>query len=511
MGTAGLSWRSICRATEANEINARENTAKEYHLSHNTLLIVDDEETILKQFEWSFKNDFNMTTAKTVEEALHSLKSDHPSLMLLDLSLSGDPEQLEGFHILETALQINPHIKVIVITGHDEKENALEAIEKGAYDFYAKPVSIDDLKVILKRAAYLVSLEQELERLRTKTHERHEFEGIIAMSPAMLDIFDTVKRVAPTDVSVLITGESGTGKELIARGIHSRSPRRDKSFAPINCGAIPENLLESELFGHEKGSFTGAHSSRPGKFEIADSGTIFLDEIGELPPTLQVKILRFLQDHCIERIGGREPIQVDVRVIAATNRNLQTMLGDGSFREDLYYRINTISIDLPALRERGNDILLLGMHFLNLYNREFAKNVRGFSEAAQGTLTRYSWPGNVRELENRVKRAVIMATGRVIQPEDLDLPNPEEIVEDGTTVSPEAGARLKPDAYEGKTLKAARDEMERNLITGALLRLRGNVSAAAQELDISRPTLHDLLKKFEIDPNSFRPPKDRKR
>ena len=462
------------------------------------LLIVDDEEAILKQLEWAFKKDYRVTTASTEEGALDAIKSKNPDLMILDLSLTGDPDRLEGFYILETALQINPYIKIMVITGHDEKENALRAVELGAYDFFAKPIVIDELTVILKRASYVTGLERGLEALRTRSGERKDFEGIIAMSAPMLDIFETVKRVAPTDVSVLVTGESGTGKELVAKAIHSRSPRRGGPFIPINCGAIPENLLESELFGHEKGSFTGAHVTRPGKFELADGGTIFLDEIGELTQPLQVKILRFLQDQVIERVGGREPKQVDVRIIAATNRDLEEMLETKDFREDLFYRINTIRLDLPPLRERGEDILLLSMYFLNHYNREFSKNIRGFSNNAHATLSGYAWPGNIRELENRIKRAVIMTAGKLIQPEDLDLPYEDEIEEKSR--ADDRGFSVPP----GTSLKQAREETERRLVVGALLRSKGNISAAAKELDISRPTLHDLMKKLDIDPADFK-------
>ncbi len=462
------------------------------------LLIVDDEEAILKQLEWAFKKDYRVTTASTEQEALDVIKAKKPDLMILDLSLTGDPDRLEGFYILEAALQINPYLKIMVITGHDEKENALRAVELGAYDFFAKPIVIDELAVILKRASYVTGLERDLQALRARSGERKDFEGIIAMSAPMLEIFDTVKRVAPTDVSVLITGESGTGKELVAKAIHNRSPRHGGPFIPINCGAIPENLLESELFGHEKGSFTGAHVTRPGKFELADGGTIFLDEIGELTQPLQVKILRFLQDQVIERVGGREPIQVDVRIIAATNRNLEEMLEAKDFREDLFYRINTISLSLPPLRKRGEDILLLSMYFLNHYNREFSKNVRGFSNSAHGTLSGYAWPGNIRELENRIKRAVIMTTGKLIQPEDLDLPYDDELEDDSR-----AGDRGFS-VPAGMTLKQAREETERKLVIGALLRSKGNISAAAKELDISRPTLHDLMKKLDIDPAEFK-------
>ncbi len=462
------------------------------------LLIVDDEEVIRKQLEWAFKKDYRVSTAASEREALETVKAKRPDLMILDLSLTGDPERLEGFYVLEASLQINPLIKIMVMTGHDERENALRAVELGAYDFFAKPIAIDELAVILKRASYVTDLEKDLKSLRARVGERKDFEGIIAMSAPMLDIFDTVKRVAPADVSVLITGESGTGKELIAKAIHRKSPRHDGPFIPINCGAIPENLLESELFGHEKGSFTGAHVTRPGKFELADGGTIFLDEIGELTQPLQVKILRFLQDQVIERVGGREPIQVDVRIIAATNRDLEEMLVEKEFREDLFYRINTISVGLPPLRERGEDIPLLAMYFLNHYNREFSKNIRGYSNSAHSTLARYAWPGNVRELENRVKRAVIMATGKLIQPEDLDLPYEDEL--EGTSRVEEHGLSIPV----GTTLKQAREAAERRIVSDALLRSRGNISAAAKELDVSRPTLHDLMKKLDIDPSAFK-------
>jgi two-component system NtrC family response regulator len=474
-------------------------------MERNTLLIVDDEEAILKQLEWAFKQDFDVVTAASCESALSAVKEHRPGIMILDLSLSPGAARLEGFDVLESALGLIPTLKVIVITGHDERENALEAVGKGAYDFYAKPVVIEELRVLLRRASYLLSLEEELAALRRKGGEGHEFEGIIALSDRMISVFETVKRVAPADVAVLITGESGTGKELVASAVHRRSPRRGKPFVPINCGAIPENLLESELFGHEKGSFTGAHASCPGKFEVADGGSIFLDEIGELPQNLQVKLLRFLQDRMIERIGGRQPIKVDVRIMAATNRDLGAMIAERTFREDLFYRINTISIDLPPLRERGEDILLLAMHFLNRYNREYAKNLRGFGDAAQRALYRYPWPGNVRELENRVKRAVIMAPGKVIRPEDMDLPPADAPPDD-----PAAGASRPGDTASGsaapgaRTLREARDEVERTFVTRALLASAGNVSAAAQELGVSRPTLHDLMKKHGIDPDTFR-------
>ena len=471
-----------------------------------TLLIVDDEESILKQFQWAFKQDFTVLTAQTAGEAIAAVKAKKPGLMVLDLSLTGDPRNIDGLGILEDAILVDPHLKVVVLTGHDERENALKAIDRGAYDFCSKTTPIEELRTILNRAEHLRSLETELFAFKRKEGARHEFEGIVAMSKSMLDVFETVKRVAATDVSILITGESGTGKELIARAIHNRSPRRDNPFVPINCGAIPENLLESELFGHERGSFTGAFETRQGKFETADSGTIFLDEIGELTPPLQVKILRFLQERVIERVGGREPIKVDVRIIAATNRNLDAMLAGQTFREDLFYRINTVSVNLPPLRERRDDILLLATRFLHRYNGEFSRRVRGFGEYAQKTLDLYAWPGNVRELENRVKRGVIMATGKLIQPEDLDLPYPENLRKGASGAEPSGGAG-SDGPFEPMPLKEAREELERRFIAGALIRARGNVSAAAESLEVSRPTLHDLMKKHGIDPEEYRLPK----
>ncbi|MBD3178663.1 MAG: AAA domain-containing protein, partial [Candidatus Latescibacteria bacterium] len=327
-----------------------------------------------------------------------------------------------------------------------------------------------------------------------------EFEGIIGLSPPMRELFMTIEKIAPTDVTVLITGESGTGKELAARAIHSRSTRSGGPFVTINCGAIPENLLESELFGHRKGSFTGAYSDKKGKFEVADGGTLFLDEIGELPQTLQVKLLRFLQDRIIERVGGNRQIQLDVRIIAATNRDLDEMMEQGNFRNDLFYRINTINIILPPLKERGDDILLLAKYFLHKYNRKLKRNISGFSDSAREALYGYPWPGNVRELENRIKRAVIMCSGRSIEVGDLDLESSGEEI----PASGEEGLDSFADAWHRISLKEARSRIERKIISGALIRTSGNISAAAEELDVSRPTLHDLINKYGINADSFR-------
>jgi two-component system NtrC family response regulator len=473
-------------------------------LDQDRLLIVDDEEAILKQLKWAFRNDYDIVTAAGADEAVTAVRKYSPAVMLLDLSLSEDPSTLEGFEVLEASLVIDPRLKAVMITGHDDSENALKAIETGAFDFYSKPIDIDELRVILQRAFHIRSLEEELARLKSGYAPGHEFEGVIGMSDPMLGIFEAVRRIAPTGVSVLITGESGTGKELIARAIHRKSGRQGGPFIPINCGAIPENLLESELFGHEKGSFTGAHATKEGKFETADGGTLFLDEIGELPLPLQVKLLRFLQDRVVERVGGGEPIKVDVRVIAATNRDLEEMIAEKSFREDLFYRINTVRIAMPPLRDRGDDILLLATRFLHRYSSEFSRGMKGFSRAAIEAIHAWSWPGNVRELDNRVKRAVIMAASNLIQPSDLDIPH--EGISDR-----DAEAENAPIDPGGElTLKEARDRLEKGMVLAALLRTSGNVSAAAGELDVSRPTLHDLMKKHGIDASDFRATRDRK-
>ncbi len=473
-------------------------------MAKDRLLIIDDEETILKQLKWAFKNDYDIVTAASAEAAISAVREHSPAVMILDLSLDDNSAVFEGFEVLETALSIDPQLKVVMITGHDDAENALKSIETGAVDFCAKPVDMEKLRVILQRAFYISSLEGELAGLREGYAQGHEFEGIIGMSEPMLGIFEAVRRIAPTGVSVLITGESGTGKELIARAIHSQSTRGQGPFIPINCGAIPENLLESELFGHEKGSFTGAYATKTGKFETADGGTLFLDEIGELPQALQVKLLRFLQDQVIERVGGEAPIQVDVRVIAATNSDLEEMIEEKRFREDLFYRINTVRVSMPPLRDRGDDILLLATRFLHRYNSEFSRGLKGYSRAALAAIHAYRWPGNVRELDNRVKRSVIMAASTLIQPSDLDIP-----YDDGNGGDAAAGTASLDVAGE-MTLKEARDRLEKGMVVAALLHTSGNVSASAGELDVSRPTLHDLMKKHGIDAGDFRAPKDKK-
>jgi two-component system NtrC family response regulator len=367
---------------------------------------------------------------------------------------------------------------VIIITGRGEKENALRAVAQGAYDFFYKPIQLDELKVVLGRAFYLSQLEHEQQALQERL-SGNTFEGMLGICPKMQDIFSIIRKISATDAPVLIMGESGTGKELVARAVHRLSIRKSNPFIVINCGAIPENLLESELFGHEKGSFTGAHVQRKGRIEMAEGGTLFLDEIGELPLSLQVKILRFLQERVVERVGGRELIEVDIRVIAATNRDLKEAMKEGTFREDLYFRLGVIFISLPSLREREGDVLLLAKAFLERYSDENRKKIKGFTDEAIGAVEQYQWPGNVRELENRIKRAVIMAEGSKITPADLDLAVPVSL-------------------HKGIGLKEARDALEKELILKALARSSGNLTKAAQELGISRPTMYDLMEKFGI-------------
>ncbi len=444
------------------------------------LLVVDDDENIRTQMKWALLEDYDVFLATDGEEALNVMVKKKPSLVTLDLGLPPSPEDItEGLKLLGQFLQLDPTLKVVVVTGSPERSAALKAISLGAHDFFTKPIDIDELKAILKRAYYVHSLEIEYRDLQKKVREK-SFNEIIGSCPKMLDVFNDIRKIATTDVSALITGASGTGKELVARALHRQSERRDKPFVAINCGAIPENLMESELFGHEKGSFTGAHTTRKGKFEVANKGVIFLDEIGELPLALQVKILRFLQDHKIERVGGRKMIDVDVRVIAATNKNLKKLVSKELFRDDLYYRLAVVNINLPPLVERGDDISILAKSFLNQYSIS-NDAPKQFSEEAMENIIMYQWPGNVRELENRVRRAITLADGPSITSKDLGL------------VSAETPGM-------GLNLKAARVALDKKYIKLAVLKHDGNISKAADELGLSRPTLHQLMKRHSISP-----------
>ena len=444
------------------------------------LLIVDDDEALRTQMKWALAQEYEVLLAEDRSSALELLAKEHPAVVTLDLGLPPRPADVEeGFATLAEMLSADPHVKVIVITGRGEKEHALRGVGEGAYDFIYKPVEIDELKVVLKRAFHVSSLEREYRHLEKKLRE-DTFEGMLGTSPPMQEVIGTVRKVATTDVPVLIMGESGTGKELVARAIHHLSLRKGGPFVVINCGAIPETLLESELFGHEKGSFTGAHMQRRGRIEAAKEGTLFLDEIGELSLPLQVKLLRFLQEQLIERIGGREQIRVDARVLAATNRDLKQAMKEGTFREDLYFRLAVVTIPMPLLRDREGDIFLLAKTFLTHYAEENKKKITGFTNQALRAIENYSWPGNVRELENRIKRAVIMAEGPKITPVDLEF-----------------GVHQAKNEY--MNLKEAREAMEKEMILKALEKSKDNITRAAENLGISRPTLYELMEKLGIE------------
>jgi two-component system NtrC family response regulator len=443
------------------------------------LLVVDDEEAIRSQMRWALADEYDVLLAEDRASAMILVKEDHPELVALDLGLPPAPRDAEeGLRTLGEILAIDRQTKVIVISGNQDRSNALRAIEQGAFDFFAKPADLQEVRVVLRRALRLSQLERENARLRRQLVD-HGPDEIIGESAPIQKVFTSIRKVATTDASVLIVGESGTGKELVAKAIHRASARRDAPFVVINCGAIPETLLESELFGHEKGAFTNADTRRKGKFEYADGGTLFLDEIGELPLSLQVKLLRFLQEHRIERVGGREVISLDVRVIAATNRDLKREVTDKRFRDDLYFRLGVVTITMPPLRDRDDDVMLLARAFLQRFGHDHQKDLRGFSADAADAIQRFTWPGNVRELEHRIKRAVIMAEGDAVTPEDLELESA-------------AGANAT------KPLREVRDEAERRHVRLALQRCQGNVSRAATELGVSRPTLHELIRKYGL-------------
>jgi two-component system NtrC family response regulator len=453
-------------------------------MNHEKVLIVDDEEPILDQLKWGLQDDYEVLVAASPEEARRLLRKERPGVVTLDLTLrpGGSPE--DGLRLLEEVVEQYPLTKVIMVTGNDDPQNALTAIERGAVDWYSKPIELEELKVILRRALHVRAIEQQ--RGDAVPGGRKRYHRLVGESEAIRKVFALVQRVAATDATVLITGENGSGKELVAHAIHAAGARHAGPFVPINCGAIPEQLLESELFGHERGAFTDAYRTREGKLELAEGGTIFLDEIAELPTHLQVKLLRFLQDKIVERVGGREPRRVDARVVAATNRDLKAAIADGRFREDLFYRLSVVNIQVPPLRERGDDLRLLAEYFLEFYAKHHKRRIRGFTQATLRALQAHAWPGNVRELENRVQRAVILAQDAYVRPADLELETaPEE-----TPLS----------------LQDARDEAERRLLVDALTRNAGNITRAARDIKVSRPTFHDLLNKHGIEAARFRHP-----
>ena len=439
----------------------------------HSILLVEDDEGLTRQLRWAL-SDFELAVASNREDALPEFRRVRPSVVILDLGLPPDiASPAEGLAALEAILTVAPEAKIIVATAQDSHEVALRAVALGAYDFYHKPVDADLLRHMVGRACKLAELEAENRRLLELT-PRSPIDGIVAASPQMTRVLRTVEKVAPTDVAVLLLGESGTGKEILAHAIHRLSPRAKKPFVAINCAAIPETLLESELFGHEKGAFTGAIKQTIGKIEGAHQGTLFLDEIGDLPLPMQVKLLRFLQDQVVERIGGHRPIQVDVRIVCATNQDLDNLMSTGRFREDLYYRLNEVRLAIPALREREGDPILLATYFLKKYNAQFGRKLRGFGSDALAAIAIHPWRGNVRELENRVKRAVVMADGVSLSAADLEL----------------APAELPNGSLD---LREARARAERGVVQMALAQTNGNLSRASKLLGISRPTLYGLL------------------
>ena len=446
------------------------------------LLIVEDDEGLQRQLRWAY-DDYEVLVASDANAAVDLLRAAEPAVVTLDLGLPPDPDGVsEGFAALDNILRLKPDTKVIVASGHGARESALRAIASGAYDFYQKPVDIDQLGLIVRRAFQLHELESENRRLESQVGEDRTVLGtMITAAPEMMKVARTIERVANTDVSVMLLGASGTGKELLARGVHRASRRHSGGFVAINCAAIPENLLEAALFGYEKGAFTGAIKTTEGKIELAHGGTLFLDEIGDVPLPLQVKLLRFLQERVIERIGGRKPIPVDTRIVCATHQNLEAMIAAGTFREDLYYRLAEIVVRIPSLAERHGDAPLLAKHFLARFAREMNPQIKGFAPGALAAIEQWPWPGNIRELENRMKRAVIMAEGKYVSAEDLDLAGPGQ---DSLPVN----------------LKSAREEADRRAIRKALAQTDNNISSAAKLLGISRPTLYDLLKQYGLQP-----------
>jgi len=445
------------------------------------LLIVDDEEAIRTQMKWALSQDYEVYFAEDRKGALEAFEANSPSMTLLDLGLPPRPnESGEGLTVLSDILAVDSTAKVIIISGQSEKQNAIEAVGAGAYDFLCKPVDMEELKLLIRRCIHVVELEKEYRELQ-QSKRSEVFEDMLGTSPQMQAVFAFIRKVAGTNASVLLLGESGTGKEMAAAAIHRRSARKDGSFVAINCNAIPENLLESELFGHEKGAFTGAHIQRKGLLETASGGTLFLDEIGELPQAIQVKLLRFLQEQRLQRVGGRQEIQVDTRLVAATNADLQELIDNGKFREDLYFRLAVVTIRLLPLRERGEDVVFLAREFLQTYANQSSRTKVFFAPDALRAIARHSWPGNVRELQNRVKRAVIMAAGSRVTSKDLELEPDQHMAASSTT-----------------TLRQAREHIEREMIEDALKRNAGRITTAAADLGISRPTLYELMEKLGI-------------
>jgi len=445
-----------------------------------TLLVIEDDPGLQSQMKWCFNDDIEVIIAHDNKSALTALRRYEPAVVTLDLGLPPDPGgSAEGFKLLEEILTLAPNTKIIIITGREEKENAVKAIGMGAYDFYQKPVDADTLSFVVDRAFILARLEQKTREYEKSKAHNNNF-GIITSSPEMLNIIQMIEKVAPSDISTLILGKTGTGKELIARALHTASNRSDAPFSAINCAAIPENLLESELFGHEKGAFTGANALKKGKIEVTDKGTLFLDEIGDMPPALQAKLLRFLQERKIERVGGTQEIPIDVRIVCATHQDLRHLITEGLFREDLFYRLSEIIIDVPSLRERQGDSIIIANALLESIATSQGTTKKRFNDEALKAVEQHSWPGNVRELVNKIKRAVIMSNGQYITAEDLDLDtdNNEELMP--------------------FNLREVRADAERHAILRALNHCHGKIAQTSRLLGVTRPTLYSLLEKYDI-------------
>jgi two-component system NtrC family response regulator len=452
--------------------------------STKPLLVVEDDEGLQSQLRWAFEG-YEVVVAGDRKSAIVALRRYQPGVVLLDLGLPPDPGGVtEGLATLGEILSLSPETKVIVVTGDNDRGNAVKAIAGGAYDFHQKPADAEVLALLVDRAQHVYELERENQALQ-RSQENMPLDNIIAVSPQMLKVCRTVEKIAPTDITTLLLGASGTGKERFARAIHELSPRSDQRMVAINCAAIPDTLLESELFGYEKGAFTGASQQTIGKIEHADGGTLFLDEIGDLPHELQAKLLRFLQERVIERLGGRREIPVDVRVVCATHQNLEQHIAEGSFREDLYYRVSEMVINIPSLRERDGDALVLAKSFLSRFAGDKGTGIKSFDVNALRAISSYQWPGNVRELESRVKRAVIMAEGSQITAEDLEL---ERYVEDQDNA----------DTALPFNLRQVREQADKNAILQALSHASNNITEAAELLGVTRPTLYSMLEKYGL-------------
>jgi two-component system NtrC family response regulator len=449
------------------------------------LLVVEDDRGLQKQLKWALRG-YEVIAAENRQQAIAEVRRHEPPVVLQDLGLPPDAAGVEeGFATLREILSIAPRTKVIVVTGNGDRDNAVRSVGAGAYDFYSKPVDVDVLNLLIDRAWTLHELEEAYRQLQA-AGGMSPLEGIVASGPAMQRVCRTIEKIAPVDVTTLLLGESGTGKEVFARAIHALSPRRDKRFVAINCAAIPENLLESELFGYEKGAFTGANKTTPGKVELASGGTLLLDEIGDMPLSLQSKLLRFLQERVVERVGGREEIAVDVRVICATNQDLTALMSDGRFRQDLYYRVSEVTVNIPPLREREGGQLVLARLFLDRYSEQMKRNVKGYTEGAAAAIRAYAWPGNVREMENKIKGAIVVADGVLLTAADLGLAEPSS--ED---------AKLN--------LRQVRDAAERRALEEALALVAGNITRAAELLGVARPTVYDLMQRHGLGGGPARP------